>query len=483
MSSLEDWHCPVCRDMLCKPVVNACGHVFCFWCVHRAMDGLGTSHCPLCRADYTHLAAPCTALSEHLARTFPAEYAKRLRENLDEEEANAYGNSPDIPASVVLGGDARDDDDDDDDATPLEGRPLFDALEGRSPTPSPDASTFECCYSHDADVVSKAEPGPHAAWEPVVLLCGCVACKGCHARRSDGARCPRCRRRVVRDDPEVCILMHEVIQRSAFAEEAREGAARRAEEAREGAARLAEEKLWSFRSGSRSTSSADEEQPPAPRLGNLPGRGRVVNPLTFTHLGVGCDVCGVYPIRGRRYHCKDCPREQGGGFDMCQACYELDDADVAGEIDIGGAVIRGRFNQTHRPGHQMQEVAARPTLLHFLQDVHPELSPAQILDLVQLGISREEGGGGGGDGEANAVNAAVDAAVDAVSNIAAMGTHDAATMEAEAEEELLGETEIDLLREISENFEDYIPEDLRDTLDADDEHDEYERTDECDEDG
>jgi hypothetical protein len=131
----------------------------------------------------------------------------------------------------------------------------------------------------------------------------------------------------------------------------------------------------------------------------------------------------------------------------------------------------------------MQEVAARPTLLHFLQDVHPELSPAQILDLVQLGISREEGGGGGDDGEANAVNAAVDAAVDAVSNIAAMGTHDAATMEAEAEEELLGETEIDLLREISENFEDYIPEDLRDTLDADDEHDEYERTDECDEDG
>jgi hypothetical protein len=102
--------------MLCKPVVNACGHVFCFWCVHRAMDGLGTSHCPLCRADYTHLAAPCTALSEHLARTFPAEYAKRLRENLDEEEANAYGNSPDIPASVVLGGDARDDDGDDDDA-------------------------------------------------------------------------------------------------------------------------------------------------------------------------------------------------------------------------------------------------------------------------------------------------------------------------------------------------------------------------------
>ena len=39
----EDLTCPICQDLLVKPVVNACGHSFCFWCTHRAMDPLSPS--------------------------------------------------------------------------------------------------------------------------------------------------------------------------------------------------------------------------------------------------------------------------------------------------------------------------------------------------------------------------------------------------------------------------------------------------------
>ena len=40
----EEWTCPVCWELLYKPTVNLCGHLFCFWCaalvlslVHRLL--------------------------------------------------------------------------------------------------------------------------------------------------------------------------------------------------------------------------------------------------------------------------------------------------------------------------------------------------------------------------------------------------------------------------------------------------------------
>lgn len=32
-AAMDDWKCPICLELLYKPCVNTCGHVFCFWYV------------------------------------------------------------------------------------------------------------------------------------------------------------------------------------------------------------------------------------------------------------------------------------------------------------------------------------------------------------------------------------------------------------------------------------------------------------------
>uniref|UniRef100_UPI003CE5C9C1 W-degron,E3 ubiquitin-protein ligase PRT1 n=1 Tax=Arabidopsis thaliana TaxID=3702 RepID=UPI003CE5C9C1 len=58
------------------------------------------------------------------------------------------------------------------------------------------------------------------------------------------------------------------------------------------------------------------------------------------HFGAGCDSCGVYPIIGDRYRCKDCKEEIG--YDLCKDCYETP------------SKVPGRFNQQHTPDHRLE---------------------------------------------------------------------------------------------------------------------------------
>ena len=69
----EDFHCPVCRELLWKPVIKQCGHAACFLCTHKAMDQLCDSACPLCRAPFRHLGDVCEPLHNFICRTFRPE--------------------------------------------------------------------------------------------------------------------------------------------------------------------------------------------------------------------------------------------------------------------------------------------------------------------------------------------------------------------------------------------------------------------------
>ncbi|KAF2549724.1 hypothetical protein F2Q68_00034639 [Brassica cretica] len=64
------------------------------------------------------------------------------------------------------------------------------------------------------------------------------------------------------------------------------------------------------------------------------------NDLSNVHVGIGCDSCGVYPIIGDRYSCKDCKEEVG--YDLCKDCYETTSR------------VSGRFNQQHTSDHRLE---------------------------------------------------------------------------------------------------------------------------------
>ena len=230
--SIDDWRCPVCLEMLCKPVVGACGHVFCFWCEHKSMDVFDKSSCPTCRMPFSNLPAVCEALHFHLGRTYPKEYARRLRECHEEEKKT--GNFSPNPTPVFLFDFSK--------VNELLSRGLqnrgsekrlFDFLEAQEPMTEPDMNgIFECTPGME-DVET------HVLWEPVVLNCGHAVCKSCASSTltfgpGSTSLCPcgDCRMRVVGDKmPAVCKLMQRVIEASPIAERVRREAALREEAA------------------------------------------------------------------------------------------------------------------------------------------------------------------------------------------------------------------------------------------------------------
>ena len=389
---VSDWKCAVClEEPMCKPVVPVCGHPSCFWCVHRAMDAFGASACPTCRQPFEHLPDVCVPLHRYLARAFPAEYARRLRETHEEEETNeCFSPNPsldldlNLPSRVAVGderGEAA--------ASAAPSFAFFDALERspavRSSQESALRDLFLCGFRDEASRET------HVLRKPVVLTCGHAVCEKCAWRRLDfdaGAgstaratrrahrRCPACDARVVGDaPPNVCLPLHELTS-AMFAGEWKDDAEEDALEPEP----IAEP---SNEARADETNAATSEEPSfvgarrtlSERFLRVTGQ---MDSDSFVHHATGCDGCGVYPIRGRRYRCADCP--EAVGFDLCARCHEVDQDDRETRADIPTRL--GRFNQNHTKTHVLHEIKPAPTMMHFLRSVHPDLTPAQILNLA-----------------------------------------------------------------------------------------------------
>jgi len=69
------------------------------------------------------------------------------------------------------------------------------------------------------------------------------------------------------------------------------------------------------------------------------------DPQSYIHMGLGCDGCGIWPIRGRAWTSTQCP--ESVGFHLCEDCYTY---------GYNKRVITGRFNQSHMPNHKMVPV-------------------------------------------------------------------------------------------------------------------------------
>ncbi|GLI67891.1 hypothetical protein VaNZ11_012215 [Volvox africanus] len=574
--NVENWHCPICMDLLFKPCVNSCGHTFCFWCMHHSMNPFRPSQCPLCRAAYTHFPRVCVPLHYFLASMFPEKYAERERENR-ELEAQQRVESPDIPFALP------------------EGQPPLLLLPEVPPSASAPAAADAAVAATDgvvpaAILSSKAAAAPQAdsdvqhderrngisasdarpvahlhrcnspscgrlAFRPCVLSCGCMVCRSCvpgsaaptvaewprltgqetglepsqdrqplcpsHTCAEDSSslasrvpQCPSCGMRCT-PDPRVCAKLEEALRclypdnyskreeecsatvAAAAAASGRaapgavpagtaaatvEGTAitgirpQRAEGRSDGGAdRSAGGSSTGTGTGGGSSSRGTRPPSKLPRIdaliaaataaatsgdrGGDGGGGTTADSrppsiddiwmalreemaaqadTCFTWYSVGCDDCGVFPITGRRYRCKECTELIG--YDLCGACYDR------------GTASRGRFNQAHRPEHQMVKMepclgrsaaasrrrggggAEAPTspegaerddaqavqggtadhgvqlvtLINCMEVLHPELSVEQATALVMMhlasgvtldfldGSTNGAGGGGGG---------------------------------------------------------------------------------------
>ncbi|KAM5552728.1 hypothetical protein ABKV19_025100 [Rosa sericea] len=338
-----------------------CGHISCFWCVFNSMSACHESNCPVCRFPYNHFPSICNLLHFILQKLYPTAYQRREKQ-VGEEEKEAGFFSPEVQ-------------------NPLAGpQPTESNIPGNvahSP-PCPKSKNSESCSSgvgespslvnspemldHEANSSSVSissknvertenaaiqehclhgndlENGTHKEisvsdllcaacknllYQPVVLNCGHVYCKSCISIPEDGiSRCQVCQSMHPNGFPSVCLVLEHFLE-----EQYPEAYAQR----QASSLKQADSQLNVRQRAGRSSSTLSDEY-----LSCWYGVGPKV------HFGIGCDYCGMSPIIGERYRCKDCVELMG--FDLCGACYKAP------------FKMSGRFNQQHKPEHKLEIV-------------------------------------------------------------------------------------------------------------------------------
>ncbi|KAH7836221.1 hypothetical protein Vadar_033771 [Vaccinium darrowii] len=362
----DEFQCCVCLDLLYKPVVLACGHISCFWCVFRAMD-LVVSHCPVCRQPYNHFPSICQLLHFVLLKLYPKAY-KRKEQQVTEEEKRLEWFSPQLDNCLR--------------SESSEGLSVRSYLPPHSTTCSCNSTVcLGSCYIVDgepsttngsesttvfhkeAKMSIPAEPNFggiekvaseqytmlggiwnrqknsqhflitdfHCAaceellYQPVVLNCGHVFCEVCIISPTDRVPiCQVCQSAHPNGCPKVCLLLKQFLEEQ-FSEQYA----------------LRKENVYKHtesQSGSRSPPTCSIQS--SNHAANVPSIS--TNPLQSwlsgrgpkVHIGVGCDYCGV--------RCKDC--KESIGFDLCEGCYN------------SSSKLPGRFNQQHTPEHKFENI-------------------------------------------------------------------------------------------------------------------------------
>ncbi|KAJ1427987.1 Zinc finger, ZZ-type [Sesbania bispinosa] len=344
----ESFVCCVCLDLLYKPIVLSCGHISCFWCVHKSMNGLRESHCPICRHPYYHFPTICQMLHFLLLKIYPLAYKRREKQILEEEEKTGLF-SPQFDAYMY-------------------GSQVIFDHPGSSPSctitnpvsNSCSVKSFECTElsgsathigdegtinsEHTSDKIPEVIGTPvegktliqnehnqqpkllvtdlmctmckKLLFHPVVLNCGHVYCESCIIDLPDEMlRCQVCQSPHPTGFPKVCLALDHFLEEQFPEEYAR----------RRDSIQLIQIKV----------------KPETTSSGSL---GEMIawcsDPGLAIHVGVGCDFCGMYPITGDRYRCVECKEKIG--FDLCSDCYKT------------RSKLPGRFNQQHTPEHKFR---------------------------------------------------------------------------------------------------------------------------------
>ncbi|XP_020574132.1 E3 ubiquitin-protein ligase PRT1 [Phalaenopsis equestris] len=337
------FHCAVCLDLLFKPVVLACGHMSCFWCVHRAMRGFGPSRCPICRQRYIHFPSICQVLHVLVSKTEPVAYKRREKEVL-EEEKRCHVFSPQFNSL-----DSKNVSCDDSGSGAV--RNTVDSFvnhENIRTNISEDISLQNHCSNNDISKDVLCTLCQELLFQPTVLNCGHVFCESCLAGiGSEILICPICQSIHPEEFPKICSVLDHFLEEHFPNEYATK---------KERLKQLEKVKLPGGGPSS-SVSRTDVH-------GWLD--------VSKANVGVGCDSCGMYPITGKRYKCKDCKEEIG--FDLCESCYNTN------------SKLAGRFNQQHKPDHQFELDDSRMLRKMLLRRSMAE-EPDQVEDFFEAHFS------------------------------------------------------------------------------------------------
>ncbi|KAJ1694016.1 hypothetical protein LUZ63_010714 [Rhynchospora breviuscula] len=310
------FQCCVCLDLLYKPIVLSCGHTSCFWCVHNAMQIVQESHCAVCRQSYSHFPSICQLLHLLLLKLEPVAYKRREREVLEDEKIRRV-ESPQFVDQVTLPNSATKNLSSTSNSSGSTGTNQRESTENGSAHGLPKKITVEdalCCLCNEL------------LYLPSVLNCGHVYCESCLASMAgERVECKVCGAPHPGQFPNVCLDLDHFLEEN-FPEEY---AARR---------QSALVKKSQHQHGNTSSSSAAQANGKSKKKADaslLLGEERY-----DIHVGVGCDCCGLYPIKGKRYKCKDC--KEHIGFDLCESCYNTN------------SKLPGRFNQQHTSDHRFE---------------------------------------------------------------------------------------------------------------------------------
>ncbi|XP_045828558.1 E3 ubiquitin-protein ligase PRT1-like [Trifolium pratense] len=342
----ESFICCVCLDLLYKPIVLACGHVSCFWCVHKSMNDSSESHCPTCRHTYYHFPTICQLLHFLLLKTYPAAYKRRENQTLEEEEEEDCFSPQFIcdrpensPTSTTI--------------NQTSNSCSTESLESMEQSRSANHNGDEGIISVEGKKLPQNEHNQQPKIlvadltcpmckqmliHPVGLNCGHVYCETCITDLPHEVLiCQVCQSPHPGGFPKVCLALDQFLEEQ-FPEEYT---------LRRDAIQPSQIKVQPETTSSCSLSKDNGE---IIALGS--------NPELLVHEGAGCDFCGMYPIIGDRYKCVDC--KEIIGFDLCGDCYK------------NRAKRPGRFNQKHTPDHKLELVLADDTDFSDLELVQDE---------------------------------------------------------------------------------------------------------------
>ncbi|KAL8262871.1 hypothetical protein R6Q59_024220 [Mikania micrantha] len=383
----EEFKCCVCLELIYKPVVLACGHISCFWCVFRAMDIWQESHCPVCRHPFYHFPSICWLLHSALLKLYPKAY--QIRESqVTKMEKDTETFSPQFenylavsPGSEQIASQCH---------TMVQGK---DCLDRESLEPVPSANNISTGIpTNSSDQITKkvdvegtcSAGSDHVdscckqisvndllclicrelLYRPVVLNCGHVFCEACIvASNKDPCQCPVCQSMHPNGFPKVCLVLEGFLKQHV---------------SEEYNARI--NKLRTCEIGNSST-AISALVPEGSKCSSVTMDEHLCSSGHKIHFGVGCDCCGMCPLIGNRYKCIDCLEKIG--FDLCEDCHN------------SSSNLPGRFNQQHKPDHKFEVLEPEIVIImpaDFHQDHafdHPEnesdgsIAPDLSLDTLQ----------------------------------------------------------------------------------------------------